>query len=165
MAAAGSRDRRSGGTSTSGNSPGGSTSSAGTATPSGYFQLKDIGYGKCLSVTYGVVFATCSDRPAANWTTKAGTSGSYKLYNESTGQCLSVNINQLHGRLRIRERPELAHGYQPNPREPVQQPVSRRELHLAGPLVLRADEVDTALVENLTAATGISRCTVGCIQL
>ncbi|MER6523637.1 protein kinase [Streptomyces sp. NPDC001508] len=84
----------SGGSGTSGNSSGRSTSSGGTSTSSDYFQLKDVGYGKCLSVTYGIVFATCSDSPATNWTTKAGESGSYKLKNESTGQCLSVNVNQ-----------------------------------------------------------------------
>ncbi|WP_256102571.1 ricin-type beta-trefoil lectin domain protein [Streptomyces sp. Ncost-T10-10d] len=42
-----------------------------------------------------VAFATCADSPATNWTAKAGSGGSYKLYNESADQCLSVNFGQL----------------------------------------------------------------------
>lgn len=79
----------------------GSNGSSGASTPAtppasnGRFQLRDVGYGKCLAVSYSVVFATCADSPATNWTAKAGSGGSYTLYNESADQCLNVNINQL----------------------------------------------------------------------
>jgi hypothetical protein len=63
--------------------------------PSGHFQLRNVDHGKCLAVNYNVVFATCADTPATNWTAKAGSGGSYTLYNESARQCLRVNFNQL----------------------------------------------------------------------
>ncbi|WP_326695848.1 ricin-type beta-trefoil lectin domain protein [Streptomyces sp. NBC_01754] len=97
----------SGGNTTGGSSDAGASSgnngSAGpagaTSTPpasSGYFQLRDVGYGKCLSATSIIQFATCTDSPVTNWTAKkAGSGSSYTLYNESTGQCLAVNINML----------------------------------------------------------------------
>ncbi|MFI6729790.1 RICIN domain-containing protein [Streptomyces atratus] len=78
----------------------GGASGATSPTPpasSGRFRLRDVGYGKCLAVSYlNAVFATCADSPATNWTAKAGSGGSYMLYNESAGQCLSVNFNQLY---------------------------------------------------------------------
>lgn len=46
-------------------------------------------------MSYSVVFDTCADTPATNWTAKAGSDGSYMLYNESADQCLHVGINQL----------------------------------------------------------------------
>ncbi|MFE6498022.1 ricin-type beta-trefoil lectin domain protein [Streptomyces sp. NPDC057748] len=65
--------------------------------PSGNFRLRNVGYGQCLAVTIGgVVFATCTDSPATNWTAKAGSGGSYMLHNESAGQCLTVNANVLY---------------------------------------------------------------------
>ncbi|MFF2927126.1 ricin-type beta-trefoil lectin domain protein [Streptomyces celluloflavus] len=79
----------------------GSNGSSGASTPAtppasnDRFQLRDVGYGECLAVSYSVVFATCADSPATNWTAKAGSGGSYTLYNESAGQCLHVSINQL----------------------------------------------------------------------
>ncbi|MFF8916154.1 trypsin-like peptidase domain-containing protein [Streptomyces sp. NPDC015032] len=99
--------KTSGGSGDAGGS-GGSNSSSGSGgvsgatppkppAPSGHFQLRNVGYGKCLAVNFGgVVFATCADSPATNWTAKAGSSGSYTLYNESVGKCLAVNYNQLY---------------------------------------------------------------------
>lgn len=80
---------------------GGSGGASGTTSPkppppSGHFQLRDVGYGKCLARSFGsVAFATCADSPATNWTAKAGPGGSYQLYNESADQCLSANFGQL----------------------------------------------------------------------
>ncbi|GAA1306722.1 hypothetical protein GCM10009647_026470 [Streptomyces sanglieri] len=74
-------------------------------------------------MSYSVVFDTCADTPATNWTAKAGSDGSYMLYNESADQCLHVGINQL-SMADWLQRPELAHGYQQHRREPGQQPVS-----------------------------------------
>ncbi|WP_424863447.1 ricin-type beta-trefoil lectin domain protein [Streptomyces sp. MMS24-I29] len=84
---------------------GGSGGSGGTSgatspkppAPSGYFRLRTVGYGKCLTVGAfgGIVFATCADSPVTNWTAKAGSGGSYMLYNESANQCLTVNNNML----------------------------------------------------------------------
>ncbi|MFG2219308.1 ricin-type beta-trefoil lectin domain protein [Streptomyces sp. NPDC048685] len=76
----------------------GSSGASNPATPpasSGRFRLRDVGYGKCLAVSYSVVFDTCADTPATNWTAKAGSDGSYVLYNESADQCLHVNRNLL----------------------------------------------------------------------
>ncbi|MCX5106732.1 ricin-type beta-trefoil lectin domain protein [Streptomyces sp. NBC_00439] len=76
----------------------GSSGASNPATPpasSDRFRLRDVGYGKCLAVSYSVVFYTCADTPATNWTAKAGSDGSYMLYNESADQCLHVNRNQL----------------------------------------------------------------------
>ncbi|MEU6927399.1 ricin-type beta-trefoil lectin domain protein [Streptomyces sp. NPDC046631] len=76
----------------------GSSGASNPATPpasSGRFRLRDVGYGKCLAVSYSVVFDTCADTPATNWTAKAGSDGSYVLYNESADQCLNVNRNLL----------------------------------------------------------------------
>ncbi|MFF4181313.1 ricin-type beta-trefoil lectin domain protein [Streptomyces sp. NPDC001750] len=84
---------------------GGSGGSGGTSgatspkppTPSGHFRLRNVGYGQCLTASYlNVVFATCTDSPVANWTAKAGSGGSYTLYNESAGKCLTVNVNVLY---------------------------------------------------------------------
>ncbi|MFJ7201621.1 MULTISPECIES: ricin-type beta-trefoil lectin domain protein [unclassified Streptomyces] len=63
--------------------------------PGGRFQLRNAGRDECLAVGYSVVLDTCADSPATNWTAKAGSDGSYQLYNESAGQCLSVSYNQL----------------------------------------------------------------------
>ncbi|MFF3733390.1 hypothetical protein ACFYXM_24505 [Streptomyces sp. NPDC002476] len=41
------------------------------------------------------MFATCADSPATNWTAKAGSGGSYMLYDESVGKCLGLNFNAL----------------------------------------------------------------------
>ncbi|MEU2135451.1 RICIN domain-containing protein, partial [Streptomyces sp. NPDC018352] len=87
----------------SGGSNGSSSSSgvSGATSPtppasSGHFRLRDVGYGKCLAVKVNVVFATCEDSPATNWTAKAGSGGSYMLYNESASQCLSVSFKQMY---------------------------------------------------------------------
>ncbi|MFF1505738.1 ricin-type beta-trefoil lectin domain protein [Streptomyces sp. NPDC058316] len=90
-----------GGGSGGSNASSGSGGASGATSPkpppsSGHFQLRDVGYGKCLAVSFsGAVFATCADSPATNWTAKAGSGGSYKLYNESAGQCLTVYFNQM----------------------------------------------------------------------
>ncbi|MFF9077739.1 ricin-type beta-trefoil lectin domain protein [Streptomyces sp. NPDC014646] len=87
----------SGGSNGSSGSGGGSgATSPKPPAPSGHFQLRNVGHGKCLAVTFGVVFATCADSPATNWTAKAGSDGSYMLYNEFADQCLTVHINQLY---------------------------------------------------------------------
>ncbi|MGW3168109.1 trypsin-like peptidase domain-containing protein [Streptomyces sp. NPDC001142] len=99
-----------GGNATGGNATGGSGDAGGSGgsggtsgatspkppAPSSHFRLRNVGYGKCLAVTVGgVVFATCADSPATNWTAKVGSGGSYMLYNESAGECLTVNANML----------------------------------------------------------------------
>ncbi|WP_424863450.1 trypsin-like peptidase domain-containing protein [Streptomyces sp. MMS24-I29] len=97
-----------GGNATGGNATGGSGGSGGSGgtsganspkppAPSGHFRLRNVGYGKCLTVNAfsGVVFATCTDSPATNWTAKAGSGGTYMLYNESASECLTVNANTL----------------------------------------------------------------------
>ncbi|MET8748308.1 ricin-type beta-trefoil lectin domain protein [Streptomyces sp. NPDC004728] len=97
-----------GGNATGGKTNGGSGGSGGSGgasgatspkppAPSGNLRLRNVGYGQCLAVTTGgVVFATCTDSPATNWTAKAGSGGSYMLPNESAGQCLTVNANVLY---------------------------------------------------------------------
>ncbi|WP_335940995.1 ricin-type beta-trefoil lectin domain protein [Streptomyces sp. PTD5-9] len=97
-----------GGNATGGKTTGGSGGSGGSGgtsgatspkppAPSGYFRLRDVGYSQCLTSSYlNVVFATCTDSPVTNWTAKAGSGGSYTLYNESAGQCLTVNVNVLY---------------------------------------------------------------------
>ncbi|MFF3729095.1 ricin-type beta-trefoil lectin domain protein [Streptomyces sp. NPDC002476] len=100
-----------GGNATGGNATGGSGDAGGSGgsggtsgapspkppAPSDHFRLRDVGYGQCLTASYlNVVFATCADSPVANWTAKAGSGGSYMLYNESAGQCLTVNVNVLY---------------------------------------------------------------------
>ncbi|MER6106509.1 trypsin-like peptidase domain-containing protein [Streptomyces sp. NPDC001832] len=100
-----------GGNATGGNATGGSGDAGGsggsggasgatspkTPAPSGHFRLRDVGYGQCLAASYlNVVFATCTDSPVANWTAKAGSGGSYMLYNESAGKCLTVDANVLY---------------------------------------------------------------------
>ncbi|MFB8038607.1 ricin-type beta-trefoil lectin domain protein [Streptomyces sp. NPDC056004] len=81
-----------------GNNGSGGASGAPSATPpasSGRFQFRNVGRGECLAVSYSVVFDTCADTPATNWTAKAGSDGSYVLYNEFADQCLHVNRNLL----------------------------------------------------------------------
>ncbi|MFD0297446.1 ricin-type beta-trefoil lectin domain protein [Streptomyces sp. NPDC127118] len=74
---------------------GSSTAPAKPPASSGRFQFRNVGRGECLAVNYSVVFDTCADTPATNWTAKAGSDGSYQLYNESADQCLHVSYNQL----------------------------------------------------------------------
>ncbi|WP_424863460.1 RICIN domain-containing protein [Streptomyces sp. MMS24-I29] len=93
-----------GGNTSGGNATGGSGDAGGSGgtsgatspkppAPSGYFRFRNVGYGKCLAVTVNVVFDTCEDIPVTNWTAKAGSGGSYMLYNESAGQCLTVSLD------------------------------------------------------------------------
>ncbi|WP_424862799.1 ricin-type beta-trefoil lectin domain protein [Streptomyces sp. MMS24-I29] len=96
-----------GGNATGGKTTGGSGGSGGSGgtsgatspkppAPSGYFRLRDVGYGQCLATTaVDIAFATCTDSPATNWTAKAGPGGSYMPYNEFAGKCLGLNFNAL----------------------------------------------------------------------